>query len=300
MTDLHDRQASRVRSLPRGGRSVLSLDDRQADHGLSCSLAVALDDPYFFDHPLDHVPGLALVSGLLDIVRSGGGELEADDRRIAFSFRFPRFCELNKPVRLEAIDTLDGELAVAARQGDTLVCEGSVSHRSVAQAGPTGPIAHPAFERPADADLVHRVRPENILISSMAQFGDNRVAAVLTPPQGHFLATVPGTAIRAETVVDAARQFGIMILHQEHGKPMGTQFVLASINAEWQCDLASPVYLRWAWTPPTAGRVALGFDLVTADPVGEQCGRIDFRATALSPAAYYRMRAACSSKAARA
>lgn len=66
-----------------------------------------LDDPFFFDHPVDHLPGMLLVAATTERTDDAGG-----------TWRFPRFAELDAPVSvLPAADGLQflqrGEVVVA-------------------------------------------------------------------------------------------------------------------------------------------------------------------------------------------
>lgn len=248
-------------------------------------------DRHFLDHPLDHVPGMALVTGLLDLLRAGGGGfLERDDRRIAMSFDFPSFCETGEPVELHAAGTPAGPVALAARQGERIVCGGQATLSPARPAARSRPVWRPEFDRPAEKALVHRHRAENVLVSSMAVLDGARVAAVRRPAADHFLARQSGAPMRIETLIDAARQFVCMVFHGEHGKPFGTRFVLLGIELDLHCDLSSASLLRWSWTPPPRGRFRTEFDLLDGSLDGEPCGRISIEAMAMSRAGYERLR----------
>lgn len=81
-------------------------------------LQVDLDDPYHFDHPLDHVPGMALLGGLLDLVRrSGAANVELAGDRTVLSIAFPAFRELDGTVGLQV--TLTGDsVSMRAESGN--------------------------------------------------------------------------------------------------------------------------------------------------------------------------------------
>src|SRR5690349_10728812 len=60
-------------------------------------MQVDQDHPFFFDHPLDHVPGMLLVAQLLDLARvvAPGTANPWPGRRLKLALDFPRFCELD-------------------------------------------------------------------------------------------------------------------------------------------------------------------------------------------------------------
>ncbi|WP_432192646.1 ScbA/BarX family gamma-butyrolactone biosynthesis protein [Streptomyces sp. bgisy027] len=78
----------------------------------------------FFDHPLDHVPGMLLLEATRQAVRAR----TAGDRRTPVSFRalFHRYTELDLPAWIEAFDKSGahgGDMQVVGRQGETTVFE---------------------------------------------------------------------------------------------------------------------------------------------------------------------------------
>jgi hypothetical protein len=302
VTVLHERNGRT--SIARQGPAWAS-DDLISEVALvadSCSATLALNpnDRYFFDHPLDHVPGMALVTGLLDLVRaSGPGDLDQDGLRMDLSLALPRFCELEPVTRLEAtaladdspVAGLDGTVSIRAAQDGRLVCDGSVSiHRGRRPAA--GPAdAAPSRFQPVRQALVHRQRRENVLIGDLVTDDQGCTVAVGRPPAGHVLAARAGQAIRPEVLIDAARQFGTLICHQEHHAPMDTQLVLLSVEADIPCGLRQRVYLRWPRTPDSPGRrAAIALEVLAGDPGGEPCGRIAFEYFSATPATYRRLR----------
>ncbi|NEA28219.1 AfsA-related hotdog domain-containing protein, partial [Actinomadura bangladeshensis] len=65
-------------------------------------LVVDESDPFYFDHPLDHVPGMLLFSGLLELAGRADG-LRAGGRRparVVAGLDFTRFCELDRGTTL--------------------------------------------------------------------------------------------------------------------------------------------------------------------------------------------------------
>jgi hypothetical protein len=266
----------------------------------SATLTLNRNDRYFFDHPLDHVPGMALVTGLLDLVRaSSTSDLDQDGLRIGLSLALPTFCELEPVTRLEAtasagdspVASPDGTVSVRAAQDGRLVCDGSVSIRRGRRpaAGPAD--AGPSRFQPVGQALVHRQRRENVLIGDLVTDHQGCTVTVCRPPAGHVLAAHAGQAIRPEVLIDAARQLGTLICHQEHETPTDTQLVLLSVEADIPCGLRRRVYLRWRRTPASRGRrAAITLEVVEGDPDGEPCGRIAFDYFSATPATYRRLR----------
>ncbi|MER5349385.1 AfsA-related hotdog domain-containing protein [Kitasatospora sp. NPDC002551] len=251
-------------------------------------------DRCFFDHPLDHVPGMVLVAAVLDLVRDRAG---AADGRLRLSLTFDRMCELGPQVWLhgEPAEGDDGPVwqLLAVQDGET-VCRASVG---LSDAG--GPVVPPAAARavlsgggrehatPADPALVHRHLPENVLVG-----GPSRVerAAVLAPPPGHRLA---GAGVHAPVaLIESARQFATMLGHTAHGRDADAQMLWLSLEADLPTGLpaAVPLELWWEFAPPRGARAVYRMTVVDAES-GERHGRLDIGVHTVSRAGYLKRRA---------
>ncbi len=83
-------------------------------------LRVHTAHPVFFDHPLDHVPGMLL----LEAARQAALCATAEDRSPAvYQALFHRYAELDEPVLIEAKAGGDGEVEVIGSQGESTVFE---------------------------------------------------------------------------------------------------------------------------------------------------------------------------------
>jgi A-factor biosynthesis hotdog domain len=286
---------------PETGRlSQLLVRDLEQVTIWSATLALDLDDPYLFDHPLDHLPGMALVAGLLDLLRiSGTDHPERSGLQMSLSLDLSSFGELGPSVQLEAVigphsgmfaEYGESEIVLRARQADRVLCEGTVAFRPAALHIPPRAGAHTCVTEQVDQAMVHRRRAENVLISGVVAGEGTRMAEVRRPPEGHLLAASRGRPLRAEAVIDAARQFATLLNHVEHGAPSNTQFVLLGIQADLPCGPRSCLQLRWTCTPPTRGRSRMVIDLVAGDPDGKPCGSVTFDYFAATPAVYRRLR----------
>ena len=266
----------------------------------SATLALDPDDPYFFDHALDHVPGMALVGGLLDLLRTcGASDPECSDLQMTLSLELSSFSELDRPVLLEAVQhSVDGapgsfadsKIAFQAQQCGRVVCEGDATFRTSTSPTRAQRPIRPWSPLQIDQTLVHRQRPENVLITSVMATDRARTAAVRRPAAHHRLAADPGQPLRAELLIDAARQFATLISHAEHGAPADTQFVLLGVQAELPCGPCGDVHLRWTPTPAPRGRSRMTIDVITDDPDGEPCGTVSLDYYAATPAVYRRLR----------
>jgi hypothetical protein len=256
---------------------------RDAD-GWSAALDVPPDEPYFFDHPLDHLPGMALISGLLGLVRASTTDLESAGR-LAVQLSLPAFCELDAPVRLESPDGV----AVRACQYGHVCGEGTVEFVP-GETSNAGTPVDPRFTEPAPQRSVHRARAANVLVSDVVAAGDVHTGAVRRPAPWHTLATPPGTALAAEVLIDAARQYSTMLTHLALGVPADAQLLLLGMRAELPAGVRDALYLRWHRTPPPRGKSTLDIDIAVGAPDAEPTGRISFDYFSATPAIYKRLR----------
>jgi hypothetical protein len=268
------------------------------------TLAADIDHPFFFDHPLDHVPGILLVTALLELVRAAATAEQAAPTPswIRTALWFPQFGELGEPTELRVVSPAAGGgcWAVNASQSSGSVCHGWVT------CGPVDEPAAPPAARPAgpaeaagrewvDGVLVHRVRRENILVGPVSEGDDGvrRSAVVGSPAEDHFF-TVRGGGVRhAEELIEAARQIAVLLWPYEHGWPTDVRLSLNRLRAELPAtvDASRPLELRWRPNPlrGTKARARLELHDGTAD--GAPLGRFDIETQGWTESQWQRLRA---------
>ncbi|WP_280888036.1 ScbA/BarX family gamma-butyrolactone biosynthesis protein [Streptomyces sp. LBL] len=74
--------------------------------------------PVFFDHPLDHVPGMLLLEATRQAVQAHTGGTRSP---VSFHIAFHRYAELDELAWIEATDGSGGDVQVVGRQGDSTV-----------------------------------------------------------------------------------------------------------------------------------------------------------------------------------
>lgn len=124
-----EREALTGKSL---GSSVLTpLAPDGAARRYASSVIVDRDDPTFFDHPLDHVPGLLLMEALQQAaVAAACRELELEPERVAvhsFEMKFSRIAEFTPEIECTVELGSDGaSAAVDCSQLGKTCCSGNV------------------------------------------------------------------------------------------------------------------------------------------------------------------------------
>ncbi|HET6357764.1 AfsA-related hotdog domain-containing protein [Streptomyces sp.] len=288
--------------------------EKDATETWTSRLRTVEEDPFFFDHPLDHLPALLLADGVTELVEHIATTTSATAagprpawRAQTLELEFGSFAEKGLPVELSAraLPGTPGGWQVGGRQQGRSVCEGRVS------AAPVPPPDTPVLPTPQAAEedldcqcamvapeLVHRHRPENVLLADYRNHGGGYSAELLSPPRGHHLRGAEGrdTELRSLIeLVEGARQFVTLLGHEARQVAFDRRYVVASMRAVTTRAIrrAEPVRL-WADTLPSVhgGDVHIRFSS-GGGAVGEAC----FSGYAFSPAAYRRLRGASGGEA---
>jgi hypothetical protein len=208
--------------------------------------------PFFFDHPLDHVPGMLLCVGLLDLIRdvayvSGGPAA----KRIRLSIKFTRVCELDHKVELSADSGSDGWTIRAAQDG-VAVCTGCVSVASASEPPPPRVVSVGDEVRPISASLVHRADSRNVMVGEPSVYRGLYVAPVISPAPGHFVRRGNEQYYSPEEMIESGRQFATALSHLAHGRPSDARLVWVSLSADLPVthDHGRPLALRWQVSRP--------------------------------------------------
>lgn len=262
-------------------------------------LAVEQSDTFFYDHPLDHVPGMVLFDGLLRAAGDAHAQRtgDAEPSRIRAGLDFTRICESDEPTTLSCTPAEDrGGWSVSAVQNEREVCVGTFAFelgqpltRDFAPADQPTP-AHVPVPAPAPARLVHRSRPENILLGELTRRPIESM--LLTPPDGHVLLRHDPRFRSPVELVEAARQFIVMLAHTEGGAAMDTQMLWLSVTLDIPARLPRhvPALLRCIEHSGTDQRMSCTVLLAEA-ATGAELGMLNYIIRNISPARYARMRA---------
>ncbi len=238
--------------------ALLAHEARRVDGYLHGEMPVDQRHPVFFDHPLDHVPGILMLTGMLDRVRAARGPRAA--ARISASFTFPRFAELDAPlaVDIEALPAVeyDAWSAVTTQRAGTVASalvtfEGTDLGAAHGSADPAAAAAYAERARPAPAELVHRANPDNILLGAPRRTDIEVRTTLLNPPSGHFFTRRDPVLRTAEEITEGARQLAIMLWQFEYGRETEVQLLLDAVRIDLPLALRrdEPVELRWTLVP---------------------------------------------------
>ncbi|MBD8452787.1 polyketide synthase family protein [Serratia rubidaea] len=202
-------------------------DALQSADGWQATLRVNEQHPYFFDHPLDHVPGILLIAGGLQLVELAGivnaGQFIND-----MHVRFLRYVDKTAPVSLSVNGQQGGEWTIVIRQRAHIACRIAFTLKTAACLPPMGAIRAVAPCR--RADLLHKHRPENVLVGEL--FKEQEHYSVLTTalPDGHFFTYGDEKNLSMVYFLEIARQCYMQIAHDVMRVPLGVPMNLVTLH----------------------------------------------------------------------
>ena len=264
------------------------------------TLRVDDQHPFYFDHPLDHVPAALLVEGVRALAERAAGGPDAA-AVVGLHLAVGAFAELDAPVVLELTRsaTEPGAATVVITQAGRVVGAGTT--RTAAPGVPELPDAEAVPHEagpvvPAPAELAHRARPENLLVGGIRSLGGRRwLAPVLAPPEGHHLRELSPHAVSLTEVVEAARQLAVVLMHTQ-GVPRDNPFIVSAVTVDLDHAVPRdrPLVLD-AVAPPLAGSsVHEGSGTLLAG--GHPVGRVRFVGRVMNRRVYERLRGAAAAR----
>ncbi|KUO20686.1 hypothetical protein AQJ91_12210 [Streptomyces dysideae] len=261
-------------------------------------LAIDETDPFFFDHPLEHVPAMLMMESALalagEAVAAAGHGQPHGFRQLALEFH--RFCELNSQPTMRVWEAeRPGHWRVELRQNDTLIAAGSVAPFAARGEEAADDTPLPGAVPPVPAVLVHRARQENVLIGALCRRGtDDYTAELLTPPPRHHLRRVGGRLRPLGELIEGVRQFVTLLGHEARDVAVDHRLVVTriEITLERPVRRAERVLLRTRSLPEARrrGTGTMSFSLSGAGDAGD-IGTAQVTGVAMSAEAYARLRA---------
>jgi A-factor biosynthesis hotdog domain len=201
--------------------------------GAAASARLRVDEhhPYFFDHPLDHVPGILILEGILQLLETA---LPEGHFVCGIRLQFKQFCEKTSPtlIRLRAEPAGGHRYAVQVTQDgvEAAHCEAEIAPQPAARQA-TVPAPRSAKPRP-DPRYVHKFDAENVLITELEDTvpGVRCACDLLPPPGGHVLNEGGVDSWPLLYVFEATRQFVMMVAHLREEVPLDMPMNLVSIR----------------------------------------------------------------------
>lgn len=221
----------------------ISLKEERA----SAILQVDENHPYFFDHPLDHVPGILLLEGVSQLIEQqlqqhppGAGDTK-DFYVSRLDMRFTRLCHCSRPSEI-VIRPQSGQAYEGRIWQDEKVVATINMDVNTAIAGVLQPESSPVFNIPA-AHWLHKHREENILVSELIPLSGNNWSCYVKPPATtHFFHDGHPGWYSPCFILEVCRQFFMLLSHQQYDIPLTQPMYLLDIS--YQLD--QPLYRHQA------------------------------------------------------
>lgn len=257
------------------------------------TLAVDRRDSFFYDHPLDHVPGMLIISELLNLVRAEAGPV-AGATGASLTLNFREFCEHDDEIVLKAFQAARDPYGLPAWElraevGQRTVCDGHFSLTCKPCAGNSAAAPVRSGESLMKPELVHRTRPENILVGE-TWWDEGKLRARVQPlSQTHRL-----RGQELEYLIEAARQFATLAGHVGYQKSLDSKYIMCGLEAD--LPLTPPpgeVLMEWLSQPAHGRRFDLRVRLYRSLRSGadQEIGAIRFDALIVTPREYQTIRA---------
>lgn len=150
-------------------------------------LRVDRDHPFFFDHPLDHVPGLLLLEGAVQLAQRDATQAQFVSR---ISARFIRYALFETPIQLtrETFPTERGQkYRIGIDQAGQPRARIEVDMSNFTMSARTVSREAKALS-PCPRQALNKLRAENVLIA-MPDLDPPRISARLLPPPSDCLLT---------------------------------------------------------------------------------------------------------------
>lgn len=214
--------------LTRDPKNIV-LDSPRVEAGeAGANLKVDETHPYFFDHALDHVPGILILEGILQLIELMSPEAQ---HLSGIDLSFKRFCEKHRPISIRATPVGKRRFSIVVMQDgvEAARCEIETSTISESETK-TGKATARAQAVPRA--LVHKAYAENVLIGAIHDLipGLSYRCDLLPPPSGHILDEGPPSSFLPLYVFETSRQFVMVIAHELQKIPLGLPINLISIR----------------------------------------------------------------------
>lgn len=220
--------------------TALKVDSR----GRRAALVVDEQDRYFFDHSLDHVPGILMAEGIVQLARQGARGHWVRH----LSLKFKRFCEKSAVVEI----ALPAGPEQLVQRGE--VCEGQVLQQGqvvgsfeVALGSPQGlPVGRPPQVQPVpQRELLHKRHAENVLVGPLTPGPQGHEVALVSPPSGHRFALGGEDFHDPLYLLETARQAVMLGAHGTMGIPLGLPMNLLGVALSMRAPAARSAALHY-------------------------------------------------------
>ncbi|MCP5018488.1 MAG: AMP-binding protein [Ketobacter sp.] len=249
-------------SIERGGlaHSVLAgkPELNESNHP-TATLKLDEDHPYFFDHELDHIPGILIMAGAWELICRSTLEFDPFNPILSrsvgqCSLLFDRFAEKDTPLQYELICTdgnthsikLECHIIQAQQRIGTYAMQLDYARSKPVMALPTSrQILSSGLE------ILHKQLESNVLIQLPVHSETRWECQPQMPEPGHYLyhTTLGYGCLNPIYVLEATRQFLTYLSHDQFGVEIGTHVNLIDIALTFNDTIDFNQDVRMILTP---------------------------------------------------
>lgn len=198
---------------------------------LHAQLVVNEAHPYFFDHPLDHIPGILLLEGVLQLIELAMPPLSG---RVAYvktlTIKFQQYVQKQGVIDLHLEQGKDPQVFNAkVMQAGKLMCT-CILGMAYSSAFETSPAGEFTATRCRDKALLHKAREENVIVSDMSGIAQGLSVDTLKLPDEHFFQEGDPEHYSMVYFLEVARQCYMQIAHSYLRIPLNTPMNLLALS----------------------------------------------------------------------
>ena len=266
------------------------------------TLIVNEEDPYFFDHPLDHVPGILLLAGIQELLAIISGSEHGPGSRPgcfikSIKLTFLKYCEKDFPAFIK-IHRKKIQGHDVFYQGKIIQKQREVCLFSLGTGRIKGVITRKNSAKVIllkDKKLIHKHRRENVFISSLKEVNNLTFTGELANPgETHYLGRESEEYLSMLYVLEVTRQYIMLLAHSVFNIPMGIPMILLSLEASLSRPVSKNTELKMIWTRDNPDRNPDLRKAVSLEPVlvenSEIIGRIHLRSYVYDQKQYNKVR----------
>ena len=220
----------------RSERNRVIEKEQVMSEGVSAALRIDETHPYFFDHQLDHVPGILILEGIsqlmeLEIKHHQQPHSFSDYYINKFNLRFIKVCSKENTATITIQRLKDGSKSDyygKVVQNTKAVCVFNLSINSYKVQDKN----HSLSERTGIPEMkwLHKQHPENIIVGNLVKENNEISCRILSSPQGHIFTEGHSHWHSSCFALEASRQFFMLLAHQVYEVPLNRPIYLISIE----------------------------------------------------------------------
>jgi len=199
-------------------------------HSASAQLLVDETQTYFFDHPLDHIPGILSIHACEELLR---WFMSSPYLIVAMTIRFTKFLEKNKAVDIKLEQRQSGSIEFEISQDKIKAGILKIDLKPLNAYAFTNPSSKMMFTI-EDQKYTHKKRVENVLVSSLDKHNQSCWALPLSVNQGPFFYQLESPS--ALYYAEVTRQFVMLLAHLVKDIPLSSKMnlIASEINlVQW-------------------------------------------------------------------